>query len=143
MAGLAAAWASASWALWRAALTEASNIDLFSCRCEQPANPGDEAEGLFGPIGDERFDAGVLVGTGQRDDGGSASLAVGISRVTGSDYTPGTGSGLFSGGQRESMDPIIGFPIESQLFVNFSRTVGLGLYVFANVNSDRSSEALR
>ncbi len=49
--------------------------------------------------------------------------------------TGSRGKGLFNG--REDVDPTFGLPIAVQLFGNISRIVGLGLYVYVNLNEEQ------
>lgn len=100
------------------------------------ANSGAEAEGFLGPVGDELFDQGLLVGLCRQGPKRRASLAGGIARVSGSRYEPD--GGFFGMGRREDISPVLGVPVEGQLFTNLSRHVGIGLYLFANVNEEKS-----
>ncbi|MBU4444988.1 hypothetical protein KJ656_07910 [bacterium] len=86
-------------------------------------------------FGDEFFDVGLLVGLASQGRGGHASVSVGFARVTGS---RSDGLDLFgTGAGREDIDPTFGLPIEVQLFGNIGRILGLGLYAYANVNTEQ------
>lgn len=89
--------------------------------------------GLFA---DEFFDLAALAGLTTRSARGHASIGVGLSRVTGSRCE---GLNLFSTGTcRKPIAPTIGLPIEAQLFRYLSRSLGAGLYLYANLNKEEN-----
>lgn len=86
--------------------------------------------------GDEFFDLGVLIGIASIGKKTHISVAAGFARVTGSRYIGQPG--FFGKGKRIDIDSTIGFPVEVQLFKKHSGVSRLGLYVFSNINSERS-----
>ena len=98
--------------------------NLFTIRAVETSEFELYLWGYTGPL-DEVWDVGVLYGRITKSDRGMASLSGGVGIVGASDY-----------GRAASHRA--GIPIEAQLFWIASDRLGLGIYGFANVNSDRS-----
>ena len=101
------------------------------------ANTKFEDSGLFGPVGDEFFDQALIVGYCLKERDSLASIGVGVSRVNGSRYDSSVSSGFFSSGGREDFAPIFGVPIEAQYVFILGKGFGLGIYGYANLNSEQ------
>jgi hypothetical protein len=83
---------------------------------------------LFGKsIGDN----GLLYGLALKQEQVFVSVGVGLAFVEGS-----ISHGLFSTKEPEKIGPTIGIPVEAQLFWRPARFLGIGLYAFANLNSE-------
>lgn len=104
-----------------------SGANLLSLRIASTA-------GLFE---DEITDYGLLYGRATRAAGERYQLgaALGVAVVDGC-----RGGGVFSGCQ--DVSAVIGLPLELQAFWRPGKTVGLGLYGFANLNRSRSFAGL-
>ena len=94
-----------------------------------------EKSGLF-VGGDEFFDMGLLFGLAKSEQKQFFSIAIGIARVTGNHYIGEPG--LFSDGHRVDITPVIGLPLEAQLFFRPTGFLGLGTYLYGNLNSEHS-----
>lgn len=81
-------------------------------------------------IGGETWDLALLYGRATTTEHMFLSAGTGVSVIGGTRYPR-----LFGGGEGESFDPMIGFPLEGQIVWPPSSTVSLGLYAFANVNT--------
>jgi len=101
-----------------------SGGNLFSFRAVGNSEFKLDLWGYSGPP-DKVWDVGVLYGRITKSDRGMASLSGGVGIVGASDYGRATSHR-------------VGIPIEAQLFWIASDRLGLGIYGFANVNSDRS-----
>ena len=91
-------------------------------------------EGLFG--GTTLHDFGLLIGLTSIRTEWHSSVAIGIAMVSG--YRDN--SGLFSFGDVESrhhISPKIGLPIEAQLFLRPTDSMGFGAYLYANINAEQ------
>ncbi|UCE05771.1 MAG: hypothetical protein JSW07_19605 [bacterium] len=83
---------------------------------------------LFGKtIGDD----GILYGIVLMQKQVLFSVGVGLASVKGS-----FSHGLFSSRPPEKIGPTIGIPLEAQLFWRPAHFLGIGLYAFANLNSE-------
>ena len=90
--------------------------------------------GVSGEIlGDTYSDIGLLYGWSTKPALFTASIGTGIAYST----IVYDESGLF-GSQSDITKNAIGVPLEIQLYWRFTRFVGLGLYTFANFNSEKS-----
>lgn len=78
-------------------------------------------------------DYSILYGRAFTSSAFLASLGGGLGFVDGS-----ISNGLFSEEEPEEIEMIIGLPLEAQLFWRPLRFLGLGLYGFANINSEES-----
>ena len=118
-------------------ITVQHNNTVFSVRTS--AQNASEADGFFGGVGDEFFDLGILVGIGRRDRSSRRSIAIGLARVTGTSFEPTGGvCGFFSSyGTREDLGSWIGIPIEAQISGSIGGVVGVGAYIYANINQER------
>ncbi len=85
--------------------------------------------------GDEFFDVGLLIGIASETQKSHASISIGIAIVTGSRYQK-TPSFFGFGGKSVDIIPTIGLPIESQLFLKLSRSIGMGFNIYLNINKE-------
>lgn len=104
---------------------------LFGLRATANA----ESIEMFGG-GDEMFDFGFLVGYVLSDARMILSTSTGLARVTGSRFHGQPG--IFGGGHRESISPIIGVPFEFQAIYPVSSIFGLGAYGYLNLNREQT-----
>lgn len=86
--------------------------------------------------GDELFDLGFLIGYVLSDASTILSMSTGLARVTGSHFYGKPG--IFGGGHRESISPVIGIPFEFQAIYPISSKFGLGAYGYLNLNRERT-----
>ncbi len=85
-------------------------------------------------LGDEFWDIGLLYGWASSEYDYHISFSSGIA-VMGGSRSEG---GLFSDTPREVISAQFGVPLEGQLFWRPSGNFGLGLYGFANLNTEQS-----
>ena len=107
------------------------NKTIFSVRTTQVSEAKDQAGG------GEFFDVGILIGTTASVTSNKLiALAVGLARVTGYRYVgePGRHRTV----EKEPLNNSVGIPLEIQMFYRPNHIFGLGVYVFANVNSEQS-----
>ena len=76
-------------------------------------------------------DNGLLYGLALKQGQVFVSVGAGLAFVEGS-----ISDGLFSTRELEKIGPTIGIPLEAQLFWRPTRFLGIGLYAFANLNSE-------
>lgn len=81
-------------------------------------------------VGAETWEIAFLYGRATSTTHVFLSAGAGVSVVGGTRYPR-----LFGGGEGESFDPMIGFPLAGQVAWTPSGIVSIGLYAFANVNT--------
>lgn len=89
------------------------------------------------PIGGEEYeDYALVAGYGWRVEDVRVSVAAGLAYVRGSEWREERGPwvSLF-GGERVLRGPVLGFPLEIQVFYRLGRFVGVGTYAFCNLNA--------
>jgi len=86
--------------------------------------------------GDELLDLGLLIGYVSRSPKMIVSVSTGVARVTGSYYF-NEPAGFF-GGHREPTSPVLGIPLDVQIIARLGRYIGLGAYIYANINSEKN-----
>lgn len=92
-------------------------------------------ESLLG--GTTLHDLGLLIGYTSMRTEWHSSIAVGIAMVSGNRDN----SSLFSPGgieNRHNIPPKIGLPLEAQLFIKSNAFIGIGVYIYANINAVQS-----
>jgi hypothetical protein len=87
--------------------------------------------------GDEFYDIGLLFGIAPLRSEMLVSAAIGIALVGGSRDT-GESSWFFGNVGRENIGTNIGLPIEIQIFQRLSSYMGIGAYIYANINNEES-----
>ena len=87
--------------------------------------------------GDDFYDIGLLFGIAPLRSNLLVSAAIGLALVGGSRDT-GESSWLFSIDRRENIGTTIGLPIEIQLIQRLSSYMGVGAYIYANINKEES-----
>lgn len=81
-------------------------------------------------LGAETWEVAFLYGRAIASEHFTVSAGAGTSVVGGMRYPK-----LFGGGEGETFEPMIGFPLEGQIAWAPTRVLSLGLYAFANVNT--------
>lgn len=81
--------------------------------------------------GAETWDVALLYGRSTTFRSWYVSAGVGAAVTGGTKY-----SGLFGSGEGIPMETMLGFPLEANLFWQPTNFVGLGVYSFANVNTE-------
>ncbi len=89
------------------------------------------AAGMGELFGKSIGDNGLLYGLALNQEQVFVSVGAGIAFVEGS-----ISQGLFSIKAPEKIGPTIGIPVEAQLFWRPAHFLGIGLYAFANLNSE-------
>lgn len=84
-------------------------------------------------FGKTMSDYGFLYGRSLQQNSLFVSVGAGLALVEGS-----ISQGLFSTKKPEKIGPTIGLPLEVQLFFRPTRFLGIGLYGFANLNSEET-----
>ena len=95
---------------------------------------------IFGPSPWEQvFDVGLLYGVYSSSQYGFASIAGGVSYVNGVRRGKSVATSLF--GEEFEKDPFqtVGIPLEAQLFFRPVRVLGIGIYLYADINSEMST----
>ena len=87
--------------------------------------------------GDEFSDLSFLIGYSSSHPTTHASIAVGLTKVSGSRYigTPG----LFGNGKRHAIESTVGLAIESQLFIKATSAFGVGIIPYPKFNMIRAN----
>lgn len=83
------------------------------------------------PYGAQTWDVALLYGRSTTFRSWYLSAGVGAAVTGGTKYP-----GLFGSGEGTPMETMMGFPLEANLFWQPTNFVGLGIYSFANVNTE-------
>ena len=82
-------------------------------------------------------DYGLLYGYTLTSSALFTSIGAGLAVMSGTKY-----AGLFSNEKNKSIGPTIGLPLEAELFWHPVNPLGLGLYLFADINPEKTFEGV-
>jgi len=93
---------------------------------------------IFESPSEKIWDFGVLYGQSLKMSNGYATISTGISLVGGVNRGEKISGDWLSAKYRKVNFSTVGIPFEGQLFWTASPTFGIGIYIFTNINQEKS-----